>query len=372
MDTHLRFIIGCMTGTSIDGLDAAVVRIEGRGLAMRATLVNHQSVDLAACQEPLRALALQSPMPAGQIAQLAHDFALLHVRACEAVWEAAGRLCDLPRRPSLISVHGQTVWHRPPVSWQLFQPAPLARAMQCPVVCDLRQADLAAGGQGAPLTPLADYVLFARAEAPLTVVNFGGFCNLTSLPRRTSGDQSNADVRQIRGADLCPCNHLLDEVSRRGFGRPFDEDGREALAGTPVAELGAELRALLAASGASGRSLGTGDECLAWVARVLRGHRACDVAATVAESIGAHVAGAASPDSCVMCFGGGVRHRRLMEAVGRHLGRGRLLPATVAPDAREAACWAVLGGLAQDGVELGVAAVTGRPSASGIAGLWVS
>ena len=375
MTNDTRVIIGCMTGTSIDGLDAAVVRVDGHGLAMRASLVAHRSTDLGDCRERLRALASQSAMTAGQIAQLSHDFCMLHARACEQVWlEAAGEP-GVSRHPGLISVHGQTVWHRPPVSWQLFQPAPLARLMNCRVVCDLRQADLAAGGEGAPLTPIADYVLFADPHQALTVVNFGGFCNLTHLPRRggAGADQSPEEVAAgIRGGDLCACNHLLDEIARRGFGRPFDQDGEQARAGRPVASLASELCELLAASGSHRRSLGTGDECQEWVIRALGSHSPRDVAATASEALAELVASAVSPEARIMCFGGGARHGRLMDALTRRVGPERMASPALPVEAREAACWAVLGAMAEDGEELGVPGITRRVAVPRIAGLWVS
>src|SRR5690349_11659226 len=139
----MRRVVGCMTGTSIDALDASLVEIDGHGLAMRAKPVRNLTRDLGDLAPRLRALAEQQPMTAGQIAAIARDFALLHASAILEL--LAGEKADL------ICVHGQTVFHQPPLSWQLMQPAPIAQAVGCPVVYDLRQADLAAGGQGAPI-----------------------------------------------------------------------------------------------------------------------------------------------------------------------------------------------------------------------------
>ena len=117
----------------------------------------------------------------------------------------------LEARADLVVAHGQTVFHAPPASWQLLNAAPIARAVRAPVVFDLRQADLAAGGQGAPITPLADWIML-RAHGPAAagraIVNLGGFCNVTILP-------SGAGPEGVRGMDVCPCNHLLDGVARR-------------------------------------------------------------------------------------------------------------------------------------------------------------
>ncbi|MBL8990786.1 MAG: anhydro-N-acetylmuramic acid kinase, partial [Phycisphaerae bacterium] len=101
-----RLVVGCMTGTSIDGLDAALVRIEGRGLSMRATVEAASATPLNDLSAPLRALADQSPMSAGAMADVARRFGLLHARAVREL--LAGRRADL------VVVHGQTVFHAPP------------------------------------------------------------------------------------------------------------------------------------------------------------------------------------------------------------------------------------------------------------------
>src|SRR5437588_8579988 len=124
-----RRVVGCMTGTSIDGLDAALVEIEGAGLEMKAKVLRCVSRPLDEVGTTLRMMAEQRPMIASEIAAAMHTFAMLHAAAIQ---ELLGReTCDL------VCVHGQTVFHRPPHSWQLMQPAPIVRAIGCPVVYDL-------------------------------------------------------------------------------------------------------------------------------------------------------------------------------------------------------------------------------------------
>ncbi len=370
--SHVRHIIGCMTGTSIDGIDAAVVRIRGRGVSMHATFLCLASLPLGRCEGPLRRLAAQEPMTAGEIARLMSDFATLHADACREAWKDARDSHGAPPSPDLVAAHGQTVFHQPPHSWQLFQPAPLAAAIGAPVVCDLRQADLAAGGQGAPLTPLADAMLFARPGTPVHVVNLGGFCNVTILPPATEGaDESSRleQLRRIRGHDVCPCNHLLDEIARRGMGRPYDSDGREAMTGRADGSMRREVRDMLEAVGRDGRSLGTGDELGTFATRLLEIASPADAAATVCAAI-ADLAASTLPDQGpVFLLGGGARNERLVQEFNRAAGRGRVEAAPMAPEAREAACWAVLGALAQDGVDVSLAGVTGRGPCRP-AGLW--
>lgn len=370
--THVRHIIGCMTGTSIDGIDAAVVRIRGRGASMHATFLCLASLPLGRCEAPLRRLASQEAMPAGEISRLMTDFAALHVDACREAWKDARDAHGAPPTPDLIAAHGQTVFHHPPHSWQLLQPAPIAAAMGTPVVCDLRQADLAAGGQGAPLTPMADYVLFARPDTPVHVVNLGGFCNVSIVPPRAEGDDAASHSERaswIRGRDVCPCNHLLDEIARRGMGRACDADGKQALSGRVDAGMRRELREVLTAMGREGRSLGTGDELGALVASFLEIAGPGDAAATACAAIADLAAAALPREGRLLLLGGGARNGRLEGEFRRAAGSDRVEQPPMPPEAREAACWAVLGALAEDGVDISVPAVTGRGAAR-VAGLW--
>src|SRR4051812_48379747 len=194
-----RRVVGCMTGTSIDGLDAALVEIEGTGLAMRAKVVRCVSRELGEVGKTLRMIAEQRPMIASEIATAMFTFSLLHAAAIQELLN--GERCDL------VCVHGQTVFHKPPHSWQLMQPAPIAAAIGCPVVFDLRQADLVRGGQGAPITPIADWLMFRRAGDPMSVVNLGGFCNYTEWYTDLSAEEElpqpwNKGL-DIRGGDVC-------------------------------------------------------------------------------------------------------------------------------------------------------------------------
>ncbi len=331
-----RKVVGCMTGTSIDGLDAALVEIEGRGLGMRTHVERCVTRSLGLLGAPLRGLAALEPMSARQIAVLARDFALLHVDAVREL--LSGQPADL------IAVHGQTVYHAPPLSWQLFNPAPLAHALQTPVVCDLRAADLAAGGQG--------------AHDPESWV-------ATSV-----------------GGDICACNQLLDALSRTLFNEPFDAGGAHAACGTVQSGPRDELLTLLRAQADAGRSLGTGDELGGWIAR----HRdqagaadlarsACDAIATVVIET---VEAAASRQRLervqrYLLAGGSVNHRVLYDALAERT-KATVQPTSaygVPPEYREAAAMAILGALCQDRVPITLPEVTGVKPPAPMAGLWV-
>lgn len=352
-----RRVVGCMTGTSIDSIDAALMEIKGHGLEMRARFVRGTSRELTPVRAGLRALADQRAMTAGEIAALTDDFAQLHATVIGDL--LGGEKADL------VCVHGQTIYHRPPVSWQLMQPARIAATIGCPVVFDLRAADLAAGGQGAPLTPIADFVLYA-GEAPVDVVNLGGFCNITSLP------VAGGSIDQIRGFDVCACNQLLDAVSRATTGAAFDDGGALAARGRPDDASLRLLVALLGHQAHSGRSLGTGDELHSWIETVRHEHSPAVVAATACEALG-RVIGAQLRAKSAVLAGGGVRNATLAAAIRSHT-TGAVSASEefgIPGEYREAACFAVLGALSQDRVPISLPQVTGVKGTPPVAGCWV-
>jgi 1,6-anhydro-N-acetylmuramate kinase len=360
-----ELIAGCMTGTSLDGLDAALVRVSGVGLGIRAEVMRTISRPLGRLARPLRRLAEQHPLTAREIAQLGRDFALLHVRVLR---ELAGR-----ERPGLVAVHGQTVFHAPPVSWQLMNPAPIVEALGVPVVYDLRAADLARGGEGAPITPLADFVFFRSDVRARMVVNLGGFCNVTLLPRMDDFDEEADAIEHIRGCDVCACNQVLDAVARRRLRVPWDRGGARALKGRVDRKAFAALLDLLSRQTGAGRSLGTGDELACWIGRY--GHRVApaDMARTACAAVGEAIARQARRCRAqeLVLAGGGVKNAALVAEIRERAG----VPAMdsdelgVPASHREAAAMAVLGALCERFVPITLPQVTGVRRAP-LAGCW--
>jgi len=361
--TRQRLVVGAMTGTSMDGIDVASVRIIGCGLGVEVQLIQHVSVGLGSLSADLRRAAEQTPMTAEEFSRLALGLGKLHAAAIADLIEP-GEAIDL------ITVHGQTIVHQPPVSWQLINPTPIARRFACPVMYDLRQADLAAGGQGAPITPLADWVLYRHAEHRRVIVNLGGFCNVTVLPTAASIDP----LEHIEGFDVCACNHVLDGVARKVLDQPFDTDGRAAGAGKSNAELTLQLQGLLTDQSADGRSLGTGDELSSWIETQSASLSPNDLLATVVGAIAGTIAGRVNtfePDEVVLA-GGGVMNRALVMRIksiceapvkmSDELG----IPAA----AREALAMAVLGVLCADGIPITLPQITGCSIPAPLSGRW--
>lgn len=359
-----RLVFGAMTGTSIDALDAAAVRVVGVGLGMRAELVDALSLPLDHLTTRLRRMASGEALPASEYCALARDLGLLHASAFASLAERAGA-------PALVGAHGQTVYHAPPRSLQLLDPQPIAAELGVPVVSDLRSADLAQGGQGAPISPIADAVLFLSAAERRAVVNLGGFCNATLLPR--AGSVAEA-LGAIEGFDACACNHVLDGVARGALGAPFDDGGAAALSGSADPGARAHLLGMLRAQGSGRRSLGTGDEGAQWEESWRGRLGARDLLATAAAGVGEAIGSAVaerSPDR-VLLAGGGTRNAALVRAIEGSCGAPVYTTAEAGLDPRwrEAVAVAVLAALCADGVPITLPRVTGVAPPAPVAGRW--
>jgi anhydro-N-acetylmuramic acid kinase len=215
--------VGLMSGTSLDGADAALVDFSSgspRTLAF-ATVPFSDSLrdEVLALSEP----GSDSLELAGKVSL---ELAELYARAVEAVVAGGG----VERKDiGAIGCHGQTVRHRPDLGFtiQLNDPARLAERTGIDVVADFRRRDMAAGGQGAPLVPAFHEAVFRDASRARAVVNIGGISNVTWLP----------PGRKTLGFDCGPGNVLLDGWARRHLGARYDEDGQWALQGRTDAKL---------------------------------------------------------------------------------------------------------------------------------------
>jgi 1,6-anhydro-N-acetylmuramate kinase len=348
-----------MSGTSLDGLDLAYLEITGRKEQLGVESIQHAHVGFGSLGSRLRR-ALGEALSAAEWSSLAHDLGQLHAEAISSAWPDT--------RFDLVAAHGQTLYHAPPLSLQLLNPWPIAQTLQVAVVCDLRGADLAAGGEGAPITPYADRVLYRDHIGPegLAIVNLGGFANATLLTEEIAV-----------GFDCCPCNHLLDAVARKSLGQPFDLDGEAAMGGTPDDELAESLCHTISQLNAEGRSGGTGDEGIELViSEQNNGLDQRDHLATIADAIARAIAKSLqeTPASIRICLaGGGARNAALRRAIQRHC-RGEVVLSDqlgVPIEAREAAAMAVLGAMAADGLPVTNAETTGHSSTPQRAGTWI-
>lgn len=254
-------VAGVMSGTSADGINVALVQIESRGRSGRVSLKR------AGGQEcPPHTTLLGQECPPHTFQLLAHaEFPYpRNVRAAilAAMNSSSARVSDLARlnfllgelysdailatqrkvriSAQLIGCHGQTLYHQGEpqnflghsisATWQTGEGAVVAARIGVPVVSDFRPADLAAGGKGAPLVPFLDYLLFRDARIGRIVQNVGGIANLTAIP-------ANASASQVIAFDTGPGNMVIDAVTRKLYGQPFDHDGKIAARGAAHPEV---------------------------------------------------------------------------------------------------------------------------------------
>ncbi len=379
-------IVGLMSGTSLDGVDAVWATVEGHGTALSVT---QEAFAHTPYPEALRTRIHAAATNDASV----QDVARLHVRlahayadAVDAVAAEAGRSLDAL---DLVGCHGQTVQHLPdaaefagkPVraSLQLGTPSPLATLLDAPVVGDFRAADLALGGQGAPLVPYFDYACFADPDEPRGLLNLGGIANLTVLPADASRDA-------VRAFDTGPANMVLDALARRLVDAPMDRDGQRAAQGTPDHDLLADLLSLDYFHREPPKSTGRADFGPGFVDDLLgaaqsRGLSVEDTLATAtlltAASVYQAYARYIRPGQSVervIVSGGGVHNDTLMrmladafapipvESIAAH---------GVDPDAKEALCFAVLAHETAHGVPTSLPSVTGAERAAVLGSLSV-
>ena len=223
-------VAGIMSGTSADGIDVAIVRIAPGKLRPRIDLLVHQHFAYPAA---LRRAVLAAMNAANtSTAELARLNWRLGLAYADAILSTRKK-----QQIDLIGCHGQTLYHQPraarytgssfPCTWQAGEASVIAGASGVPVVSNFRPADIAAGGQGAPLVPLLDYVLFAHAKRARVLQNIGGIANLTAIP-------AGASTQEVLAFDTGPGNMILDWLAQELFGRAYDRNGALAASGSVI------------------------------------------------------------------------------------------------------------------------------------------
>jgi anhydro-N-acetylmuramic acid kinase len=228
-------VAGVMSGTSADGIDVAVVRIAPVRRKPHLTLLAHEGFPYPA---GLRRKVLAA-MNAASISTA--ELARLHWRLGLAYADAVHATAKKHRiKLDLVGCHGQTLYHQGKAesyagetfacTWQLGEATAIAPAVGAPVVSNFRPADMFAGGQGAPLVPMLDYVLFAHPKRGRVLQNIGGIANLTAIPAKQSIDAAIA-------FDTGPGNMVIDALAQELFGKKFDRGGAIAARGTVLAKV---------------------------------------------------------------------------------------------------------------------------------------
>lgn len=232
-------VAGVMSGTSADGVDVALVRIQGRGFRSRLELLAHYQFPYPS--EVRRGVLAMMNAGSASVAELSRlNFMLgsLYADAVRAAQRRARLDCEL------VGCHGQTLYHQGPAkpylgrrvacTWQTGEAALIAAKVGVPVVSDFRPADMAAGGKGAPLVPFLDYVLYRHRRYGRIAQNLGGIGNLTAIPPRAAPEE-------VIAFDTGPGNMVIDAVTEHLFDKPYDRNGRLAARGEPIERVLREL-----------------------------------------------------------------------------------------------------------------------------------
>ena len=352
-----------MSGTSADGIDAAVVRLEGTPTSLAWEVITHVHRpfisnlrdEIFACFRP----------ETGSVDRLCRlNFSLgraFGAAALDAATDAGLSIAEI----DLIGSHGQTLWHEPPVgaergsTLQVGEPAIIAEVTGVPVVSNFRTRDMAVGGHGAPLVPLADWLLFTHPTKIRATQNIGGIANVTFLPPALAAETRNTqrETQSVIAFDTGPGNMLIDEATRLATDGTwkYDHDGALAVQGNVDASLLSDWMTdpffRQYPPRTTGRELfGTQRATEYWSQASQRGLSPNDIVATLTALTASSIEHAyrtflpALPDE-VIVSGGGANNPTLMTMVAE-----RLRPAQVttseeyglAIEAKEAVAFAVL------------------------------
>jgi anhydro-N-acetylmuramic acid kinase len=338
--------IGLMSGTSLDGVDGVIAEISPNA----KTGLNVQTLAFAGqpFSEPLKRhlQALQQPCE-----NELHLASVCAVQLADAYGDVVKKLLNIANLPSksiqAIGAHGQTVRHQPELGYtlQLLDGARLAEVTGIDVVCDFRSADIAAGGQGAPLAPAFHREVFASTSTSRNIINIGGIANVTLLH-----PEQAAPV----GFDTGPGNSLMDLWCKQHLNFDFDEDGRWASQGKCIASLLAQFMACPYFSMPGPKSTGRDLFNAGWLQIQLDAHKAAnpsnaqlavDVQATLLELTAVTIAEQLTSGDAYVC-GGGAKNIALMLRLQALHQSGKILTTQalgIEPQAVEALAFAWLG-----------------------------
>jgi len=383
-------VAGVMSGTSADGVDVAVCRISparDAGGTPRVKLLGHVGV---AYPKTVRAAVLcamdAEAISVAELARLNWRLGELYADAVEKAQSTIGV------KVGLVGCHGQTVYHQGAAekylgkalraTWQMGEVSVVAERLRVPVVSDFRPADLAAGGQGAPLVPMLDYCMFRSAKVSRVLLNLGGIANVTAMP-------AEADTDGAMAFDTGPGNMVIDACMRRLYEREFDKGGAVARTGQVLQEVEARVLGEGYFSALPPKSCGREQFGEAFVSRFIsmcrkaggRVERDEDVIATATaltaasvmdayrRFVWAHV-GQTAPLSPVefVVAGGGTKNATLMGMLRDGFGplrvKVRLMEELGVPaQAKEALAFALLAWLSRNGLPGNVPAATGASRA---------
>lgn len=368
-----KLVAGLMSGTSLDGIDAVLLRISGAGSSTRF----RQLAFIERRFPPgLRAMLLRNSIPeSSRVDELTRLNFLLASLYADAVRAVARKAHVSIRDIDLIGSHGQTVHHLPKPhtmfgrkvrgTLQIGDPSVLAALTGIRTIGDFRVADMAVGGQGAPLVPYVDWLVFRSRTLNRLLLNIGGIANITVLPK-------NCTVDRIMAFDTGPGNMVVDQLMHEFYGRPYDSRGRTASSGMVSLDLFKTLVQHPYLKMVPPKSTGREEFGLEFVEQLMRrgkGHDREDIIATasqftayaVYDAYKRFVARHMQADE-VIVSGGGARNRFFLDELQRYFMRSRVRVVDefgLSSVAKEAVCFAILANETMAGNPTNIPAVTG-------------
>jgi anhydro-N-acetylmuramic acid kinase len=368
-----KIIIGLISGTSADGIDAVVVEVKRHGPSTSFKQMAFYTYPYpAGFNEALMNTSDPSEARLDDITRFNVLIGLFFADAAKKIARKAGvKMQDV----ALIGSHGQTICHLPEPAelfgrkirstLQIGHPCVIAKLTGVPVVGDFRIADVAVGGSGAPLVPFFDYIMFRSARKNRILLNIGGIANVTSLPK-ACGPNS------VFAFDTGPGNMIIDYFMKRFYKEPFDKNGKTAASGTILPRLLSWLARHPYLKHIPPKSTGRemfGKDFAEKILEIAGHSRRIDIITTVSEFTALSIF-----DSCrrfvktkpdeLLVSGGGSHNRYIMDALRRYFHGSEVLPTdekNISSDAKEAICFAIL---ANETLHAGPGNITGATGAS--------
>ena len=232
--------VGLMSGTSLDGVDTVLCEISGQDESTKVKQLYFKTYDIPeSLRTKIRKCCSRELIPVDLICSLNFELGYLFADAVKSMCKDANvKLEDL----SFIASHGQTIFHIPklyddyvPSTLQIGEAAIIANECKTKVISNFRVMDMAVGGEGAPLVPYSETLLYSEKNQAVALQNIGGIGNVTVLPKK-------GDTKKVIAFDTGPGNMMIDEAVRTFYGKKYDTDGYYARQGNLISSLAAELK----------------------------------------------------------------------------------------------------------------------------------
>ena len=362
-----------MSGTSADGIDAALVELRGNAETTRFKQLAFKTYPYPrGFKQFLLKNSSSATARLDEIARLNILIGMFFADAAKKITRSAGYSLD---DVYLIGSHGQTIHHLPQTvslygkqvraTLQIGDPSVIAKLTGVPTVGDFRVGDIAVGGSGAPLVPYMDYILFRSQSKNRALLTIGGIANITLLPKQCSVDD-------VLAFDTGPGNMLIDALMKKFYHKEFDKNGTTAFKGRILEDLIADLIGIPYIMEKPPKSTGRelfGGTLVEKIMRKYRGARKVDIIATVTEFTALSIylgykkfISKRTKLDELLVSGGGVHNAYLMEALNNYFVNANLLPLDdlgFSSDAKEAICFAILANEAIAGNPANIAGATG-------------